>query len=295
MTLEDFWNSIVEAYGQDAKEQIIAEEFVKKINRKLIMRDPKAIESYLSSFTKRNSTCERCENWYKYKTHDEYLNKKMDFPAWIGVLDESKTTKKSIMIIGESVSSRIDKPLSIAYELGRFNKLNDNKIELGETQYLIDHDFLNKKQTLDVFWNYIDYIFSNNLEEILSNLYITDLSKCFSQKNSNDDHLLIWDTCTEFCLINEIEYIKPRIVLFQGNTPYLYTRKILKKKGYNFRETKNKNNVKSGTFNLGIDTPTEYLLIWHSSYLHRRINAKTEFLTILDIYKDIIAKAMNYM
>ena len=126
MTLEDFWNSIVEAYGQDAKKRIIVEELVKKINRKLIMRDPKVIESYFSSFTERNSTCERCKNWYKYKSYDQYLNKKMDFPAWIGELDDSKTTKKLIMIIGESVSSRIKKPLRIAYERPAMKRAIEN-------------------------------------------------------------------------------------------------------------------------------------------------------------------------
>jgi hypothetical protein len=199
--LKEFQDLLASIYGSKALASL-----TDSVNdNKLKLKNPEVLSEFLTKHHK--SIDDGCQNCRKLFPKNSFLNRKMDFPSWLGLLDFDKKHIKQLMIIGEDVSPKVPYSFNIAYGLGRYSILKNG---------IIAEEKRNK------LWIQLKAMFDEELDLVLKNVYVTDICKCNAKKKGN-----IWDNCSSNFLLKEIELINPKIVIFQGNTAYEYTKSIL--------------------------------------------------------------------
>jgi len=192
----DLLNSI---YGKRAVNSLVDLSNSKGVELENSEELNNSIENY---DRKGDEGCQACKQFY-FEQKKDFLKRKMDFPSWLDSLDFEKEHAKQIMMIGEDVSPDIDGDIGVAYGLGR---------------YPIMHNGVMKKEPRNKLWVWINELFDNRLELVKKNVYLTDTSKCHAYKISR-----IWKKCSQRFLLQEIELINPKLIIFQGATAYKYT------------------------------------------------------------------------
>lgn len=190
---------------------------------------------------------------------DEFVERTMEFPGWLGNLDFDKVRRKKIVLIGEDVSPRVIDQIHVAYDFGCHPITKREILRTDFFVYLIAI-FIQPEilKNLNTEWDLREF------QRILKEIYVTDTSKCHALKfqklvNKDDKTLLkklrkntrqIWDNCSSQYLNHEINFIDPEIILCMGKIANKYCLKNLKKTklrakirklyhwGYRFLKTK---------------------------------------------------------
>jgi hypothetical protein len=182
-----------------------------------------------------NEPCTDCEGkgWEKIiskklKKSMIFPERKMDLPGWIGKLDFSKDCVKEIMIIGESITSKL-----ADVEIPKFLHLKKKRLIncVYETGTVIRQpsEFVSEKEILKTgslrFWNKVNDIaqaLGLPIHKFIEKLYITDVAHCNCEKRRK-----LYITCARKHLLKEIHLIKPKIIITHGNIAFMTLFEIL--------------------------------------------------------------------
>lgn len=196
--------------------------------------------------------------------------RKMDFVSWLGKLDFNSQHIKKIMMIGEDVSPRVQTYINISYGLGRYEIKPEGRME---------------EERGNKLWIDLNYLFDNELKLVKNNIYISDIAKCNAHKDKK-----VWESCSNNYLLNEINLINPKIIIFQGNTSYRFTKKLFKEKELSWEEQPideffvEKTFPKFGYVKLPNNYEATFIKICHSSMANE--NCKKNY---REKYKKLIA------
>lgn len=191
-----------------------------------------------------------CLNKYEKKGID-FFNRPMEFPGWLGNLDfNNDNPAKKLMIIGEAAGPANKTHVNISFGLGNLYINDKGNLNNPKTNKLFDQlehepiiqkslnkwnlsSLKNYKSSLfNDLWKYLSEIFSDFFQIVKKNTYITDLVMCNNRSNEGIKGNAIWRSCIKNCvnnLLREIEYIRPRVILFQGNNSYHRLKRFIKK------------------------------------------------------------------
>lgn len=124
--------------------------------------------------------------------------KVMDFPGWLGKINLKEKHRKEIMVIGFSPSNAVSIPVHIAFGLG---------YDYRSTEDLDALDYNAQR-----FWKAMDFLFNNGLDYFNNNAYVTDLAYCNCPSGDTDT----LDFCSKKHLLNEINFINPKLIILNG-------------------------------------------------------------------------------
>ncbi len=238
----------------------------------LSCKNPNKIGEFLSGYTREDGEgCQKCKQLIPAEPFSERL---MDFPSWQGLLDFSKYHVKQLMIIGEDVSPKIPYVLNIAYGLS-IHEISDEGVVAEE-----------KRNKL---WEHLKTIFSDRLDLVKRNIYVTDIAKCNS-KTENENKTLVWDRCSKNFLLREIELINPKVIIFQGKNAYEYAKCLptLKMKEEDISAYFGKNSFPKYGKILLQKREITFMRIYHTSNANQRHNYRNKGEDFRRLVKDKI-------
>ena len=136
-------------------------------------------------------------------------------------------------------------------------------------------------------WKYIDQLFSGKLDDIKDQIYITDLCKCnddikskIKKERKNEK---IWEICRDNYLIKEIELINPKLIIFQGWSPYKSIKGYFNEKNFGKGILQNPH---YGEFSFN-GTPIPHIVIVHQSKMFGGNKYEQD---VIDKYVNMISK-----
>jgi len=195
----DYVNMLYSIYGKK-----VVDSLTELNDTAIKLKETRRIEEFIDKYErKKGEGCQNCIECFEA----EFSRRKMDFPSWLNSLDFGEESAKKIMIIGEDVSPKVPKDINITYGLGRYEIRPNGKV--GE-------------EPGNRLWVYLEKLSNGKLSLITENVYMTDICKCNANKKR-----CIWNKCSSKFLLEEIKLINPRLVVFQGNTSYKYTKSVL--------------------------------------------------------------------
>jgi uracil-DNA glycosylase family 4 len=205
--LEAFLNLLTSIYGS----KVVASLTDCVNDNYLKLKKPEKIKEFLAKYNR--TADEGCQNCQELVPKRSFLERRMDFPSWKGLLNFEKKHVKQLMIIGEDVSPIAPYVLNVAYGLGRYDISEDGVVKA-------------KEEKRNKLWVHLEAIFDGNLDLVLKNVYVTDISKCNVKTKQKKHKKNLWDKCSKNFLLREMELINPKVVIFQGRTAYEYTKSI---------------------------------------------------------------------
>ena len=177
----DFRNHLSKYFGKDIVDLILEKNTLKiKQNAKELLEKSNIIPK----------KCKDCP----VKNPDQ---KKMDFPAWLGDLNTTKTNKKEIMLIGISPNN-LKYPVHIAYNLAY--------------DYFSEKDLNNLNGGARKFWEKLHDLFNQKNDFLHNNIYITDMSLCDCESTDKE----VIEFCSKDRIIKEISFINPKLLIIHG-------------------------------------------------------------------------------
>jgi len=267
---------LIDIYGEKVVNELLDSSNSKEIRLKC----PKLINKFIESYSRSDKDgCQDCREQFCGYSLD-WSKRKMDFPSWLDSLDFTTKHAKPMMIIGEDVSPKVHKDINIAYGLGRYEIKTNGEVD-------------NKHEERNKLWICINELLDNKLSVVTNNVYVTDICKCNAHKK-----LKIWKNCSKKFLIKEICLINPKIIIFQGNTAYNYTRSVLEKisdlkvtdediSSY-FKNSSYPKYPKYGVISLHGEK-IHFLKIYHTSIANQKYNKNK---SLQEGYKEVIRKKM---
>ncbi|HEA70461.1 MAG TPA: hypothetical protein ENH98_00895 [archaeon] len=227
--LDDYKNLLNSIYGEEVT------DFLTKISngKELQLISFKDNLKEFLDFKRDTSTdCNECIKKKKYipqelKKTTFFKNKIMEFPCWHTdhPLDFSKDSVKKYMIIGKDPGPDIRSDIHSAYELNLFdldkeqNNIMDEFKEIVKNPSYIDYTIHSNSSKGAKLFPYLKNLFLDKYDNLLKSLYITDVCKClfgYEGENKGRD-VAVRNFCFQECGIKEIEIIKPKLIIFQGD------------------------------------------------------------------------------
>ena len=223
------------------------------------IKDKIALNKFIIEYKRNNEGCKnpKCKNLFN-KKNLLFSERPMEIPGSLKTLnfnDEDRSTL--IMMVGEAAGPTISTHLNLSYGLlnlyinddGSWDKEKNDQIFSQLEKTVSDKGLSNlrfptitnwksysRAKKLEKYrksiekhnlWTYLAEIFGKSFPFVKENLYLTDLSKC------NDKENKIWRSCFKECinfLYEEIQLIKPLLIIFLGRTSQKEFKKLLKKK-----------------------------------------------------------------
>ena len=184
--------------------------------------------------------CEICKDKFRNEEKINFFKRNLEFPGWIKNLDFSENSAKKIMIIGEAPTTLKEQKdqINIAFGLGLYPINSNGELDFEQLSktYSEEQSSFEKirrnQERKNGMWKYINLLFSEKLDNIKDQIYITDLCKCnddikskIKKDRKNEE---IWKECRDNYLIEEIRLINPKLIIFQGGDSYTYVMRYLK-------------------------------------------------------------------
>lgn len=319
--LEEYRNLLNSMYGKNLVSNLITLK-----NRSLIMRKPHELIKSVLSYDREVEESRGCKGKINnnlcsdiYETNKfNFIDRPMEFPSWReGLNFNNKSPAKKLMIIGEAAGPSIKTHINICFGLSNlfidekgnlnnadtdslFSQLStDDTIKISLRKWGLGSLEEYKKGLINQLWIYLNELFSEN---IINDIYVTDLVKCNNRSGENKKGNFIWTFCIKNCLINllsEIKLIQPEVIIFQGLKSYYGLKKELKKNNFNkkkdvisayyqkYKEFKFSKSLKYGIIQFeDLDLEITFLRIYHQKYVNSYMPNQNDE---RQIYKDSIA------
>jgi len=228
-----------------------------KNNTISLMKDKVAINNFLIEYKRDDDGCKnlKCKELFK----ELFIERPMEIPGSLKPLNFNDEDRSAlIMMVGEAAGPAISTHLNLTYGLlnlninddGSWDKGKNDQIfsQLGKTvsdeglsnlrfpkikkwkSYSRAEKLKRYRKSIEKhnLWTYLAKIFDKSFPFVKKNLYITDLSKC------NDSENKMWKKCFIDCinfLYEEVQLIKPLLIIFLGRKSQTEFMNLLRKKG----------------------------------------------------------------
>jgi len=236
--LDNYYSLLQSIYGKKDVDFLVSKS---KKKHCLFLNDySENIDELIRYHRTLSEVCSECNDYFKNGEQKTIYGKRIiEFPSWAPgspLCFEGDSPVKKLMVIGIDPGPKIRTDLHTSYELG-MHKINpDGSYNVDLIRLIIKKlkgeipgiERLNEQVNNTARTPYLKYLmmlFNNDLNFILVNIYNTDTCKCLDKK----DNLKVMFHCYSTYLFNEIKFIKPKVIIVQGDDSYEALKCLAKK------------------------------------------------------------------